>query len=142
MTSVDVDDGELIRLLLQTASTLSGRVTGALQSFGLTATTAAALWMLPGDGSGLPLKDLSAGLGCDSNATLLSERLEAAGLANRLVHPDDRRVRVLALSAAGQRTRRQLMSLIVADCGIDRITPAERQPLHEILTRLGSPDRN
>ena len=141
MTSVD--DGELIRLLIQTSSTLSGRVTGALQSLCLPATTAAALWMLPGDGSGLPLKDLSAGLGCDrSNATLLSERLEAAGLANRLVHPDDRRVRVLVLSAAGQRTRRQLMSLIVADCGIDRITPAERQTLHEILTRLGSPVRN
>jgi MarR family transcriptional regulator, organic hydroperoxide resistance regulator len=134
-----VDDGELIRLLLQTASALSGRVTGTLQDLSLTAPAAAALWTLPGDGSGLPLKELSARLGCDrSNATLLSERLEAAGLAKRAVHPSDKRVRVLALSKAGQRAREELMSSIAAQSGIGQITPAERQALGEILTRLNS----
>ena len=134
-----VDDGELIRLLLQTASAMSGRVTGTLQDLGLTATTAAVLWTLPGDGSGLPLKELSASLGCDrSNATLLSERLEAAGLAKRAVHPGDKRMRVLALSDTGQRAREELMSSIAAKSGIGHITPAQREALGEILTRLNS----
>src|SRR5262245_39086312 len=58
----------------------------------------------------LPMGRLAQTLSCDaSNVTGLVDRLEARGLVQRRPSSDDRRVKVLALTASGSRVRAQLL---------------------------------
>ena len=54
----------------------------------------------------IKLTDLASKLRCDnSNVTGIADRLEAAGLAERLPHPTDRRVKTLVLTERGSEVR-------------------------------------
>src|SRR5438477_7498447 len=61
-------------------------------------------------GRPLPMRRLAATLSCDaSNVTGLIDRLESRGLVRREPSAQDRRVKVLQLTATGSRVRAQLL---------------------------------
>ena len=81
---------------------------------------------------------LADALSCDaSNVTGLVDRLEARGLVQRRPSADDRRVKVLELTAAGSRLRGQLLRRMTAEhLPLARLPPREQRALVRILERL------
>lgn len=85
------------------------RRTRALSRRGLTPNDSRALFALD-PREGRRMRALADEWQCDpSNATWIVDRLETLGLAERRAHPDDRRVKLVALTAKGARTRAALM---------------------------------
>lgn len=75
-----------------------------------------------------PMGALAGELRCDaSNITWLADRLEARGLVERQSAPSDRRVKALALTAAGRAVREQITEQL-------RTPPAQllALPIHEL----------
>jgi DNA-binding MarR family transcriptional regulator len=61
-------------------------------------------------GRGSPMRSLADAWQCDaSNATWIVDRLEKLGLAERRTHAQDRRVKLVVLTAKGQKTKSELM---------------------------------
>jgi len=89
-------------------------------------------------GQPMPMGRLAERLACDaSNVTGLTNRLEARGLLRRRPSAGDRRVKVLVLTAAGVRLRRQLVARITSPPEqLGRLTPQEQRLLVEMLARL------
>jgi len=82
----------------------------ALQKRGLTPNDSKALMSLTGD-VGRPIGELAREWQSDpSNATWIVDRLEKAGLAERQPSPQDRRVKLVLLTAKGAQTRAELMA--------------------------------
>ncbi len=75
---------------------------------------------------------------CDaSNVTGLVDRLESKGLVRRVASEDDRRVKVIELTAKGARLRAAFMERMAAPPeGLDRLSAREQQTLVRILARL------
>jgi DNA-binding MarR family transcriptional regulator len=85
------------------------RRTRALARRGLTPNDSRALASLDVR-QGRSMRSLADEWQCDpSNATWIIDRLEALGLAERRAVPDDRRVKLVALTAKGARTRSSMM---------------------------------
>lgn len=86
----------------------------------------------------MPMSRLAKALSCDaSNVTGLVDRLEHQGLVQRRPSPDDRRVKVLALTADGSRLRGELLRRMTGrPHPLSRLTPQERKALVDILERL------
>lgn len=84
-----------------------------------------------------PMRDLAAHLACEpSNVTGLADRLERAGLVER-APADDRRVRLLRLTVAGNRIRASLAEELATRSTVTaRLTAAERKTLGRLLTKL------
>src|ERR1700682_4072382 len=83
-----------------------GRV---LARMGLTPNDARALSALDVP-DGRTMRSLAEEWGCDaSNATWIVNRLEKRGLAERRTKPGDRRVKLVVLTAAGAKARKQLL---------------------------------
>jgi len=83
-------------------------------------------------------------LGCDrSNVTGIVDRLEARGLVERRADPSDRRVKKVALTAAGREQRRRLMErLSEPPAGFGALPATDQERLLAILRRaLGLDDR-
>ena len=117
------------------------RRTRALARRGLTPNDSRALFSLDRQ-AGRSMRSLADAWGCDpSNATWIVDRLERLGLAERRATAHDRRVKLVALTAKGQRTRSALMKefrrppaeLAALDAG-------DLETLDRILARL-APDR-
>jgi DNA-binding MarR family transcriptional regulator len=89
-------------------------------------------------GRPLPMNRLADTLSCDaSNVTGLVDRLEARGLIRRQTSPDDRRVKVLQLTAAGSRLRAQLLRRMTGGAHpLSRLSLEERRMLVKILEAL------
>ena len=81
---------------------------------------------------------LAATLSCDaSNVTGLVDRLESRGLVRRRPSENDRRVKVLQLTATGIRVRTLLVERMTAPpAAIERLTAREQRELVRILSRL------
>ncbi|MER9199970.1 MarR family transcriptional regulator [Mesorhizobium sp. M0933] len=80
------------------------------QKLGLTPNDSRALFTLDKD-AGKPIGALAAQWQCDpSTATWLVDRLEQAGLAERIPSPGDRRVKLVKLTPKGAATIKELMS--------------------------------
>ena len=75
---------------------------------------------------------------CDaSNVTWLVDRLEEHGLAERRPHPTDRRVRTVALTRKGTRTRAQIEGkLFEAPASLRELSAADLESLGRILRKL------
>lgn len=78
-----------------------------------------------------------------SNITSLADSLEARGLLERRPDASDRRFRLLALTAEGERLRAQLEErLAQPPAFLDRLTRAEQEQLLKLLGKLFErPDR-
>jgi DNA-binding MarR family transcriptional regulator len=87
--------------------------------------------------SPLPMSELAGLLGCDSsNVTGLVDRLEARGLVARRLSPEDRRVKHVVLTEAGERLRSQMFSQVGRPpAGFDRLSADEQEALRDLLRR-------
>src|SRR5262249_40049220 len=95
------------RRLFDFIITTRAQRTKALARFGLTPNDSRALFTL--DGKGMTMQSLAKEWECDpSNATFIVDRLEERRLAERRPLEGDRRVKLVALTPEGLRTRAAL----------------------------------
>jgi MarR family transcriptional regulator, organic hydroperoxide resistance regulator len=104
------------------------------EEFDLSGSQLHALYLL---GQPRSMGDLAQRLVCDaSNVTGLVDRLETRGLIERKPGPDDRRVRMLVLTPAGEELRtRALAKFTEAPAGIAALTLAEQRTLRGLLRK-------
>ncbi|UQA95544.1 MarR family winged helix-turn-helix transcriptional regulator [Streptomyces halobius] len=86
----------------------------------------------------LPMRRVAQRLRCEpSNITGIVDRLESRGLVERRPDPADRRVKLAAPTAEGERTAERLRtSLDFAREPLGQLTVAERTLLKELLQRM------
>jgi MarR family transcriptional regulator, organic hydroperoxide resistance regulator len=86
----------------------------------------------------ISMRELARRLGADpSNVTGLIDRLEARGLVERRPDPRDRRIKGLALTAAGARLRERLFaSLYTPPRGVARLSEPDQRSLRDVLQRV------
>jgi MarR family transcriptional regulator, organic hydroperoxide resistance regulator len=102
----------------------------------LTKPQAGALMQLDPDRP-IPMSRLAGALMCDaSNVTGLVDRLEDRGLVQRQSAPRDRRIKMLALTPAGARARRELDARLGnPPPGLAALPAAEQRALRDLLRR-------
>lgn len=99
---------EVWRLLLRCAMSQFGRSSQIVQRFGLTPGHTKALLMIDPD-QPLPMGNLAQLFSCDaSTVTWLVDRLEERGLVERRGLASDRRVKTVALTPLGIKTKKAL----------------------------------
>jgi DNA-binding MarR family transcriptional regulator len=88
--------------------------------------------------SPLPMSELATLLACDnSNVTGLIDRLEARGLVTRQPSAEDRRVKHVVLTEAGQRLRNQMLDRVAqAPQGLARLSVREQRQLRDLLRQV------
>jgi len=91
-----------------------------------------------------PMRSLATHLRCDaSNITGIADRLEARELIRREAPPDDRRVKLLALTPRGEEVRAELeRSVILESPVMAKLAPEEREQLASLLRKIVSSDRD
>jgi DNA-binding MarR family transcriptional regulator len=104
---------------------------------GLTMQQAVSLFHL-GQRGGLSMRDLAGELHCDpSNITGIADRLEERGLLERHVQADDRRVKLLSLTPAGEHLRTGLSDVVNRDVpGLSALDAADQQELLRLLVTV------
>ena len=109
----------------------------AAASFDLTKQQSHTLHVLTNDGP-RSMSELAEILACDaSNVTGLIDRLEARELVERHSVPNDRRMRMLAVTPAGARLYRRLAARVAeAPPAIAALPQEEQRQLRGMLTRL------
>ncbi len=119
---------------------LQQTVAAVLEELNLTEALADALWQLnPPDGP-LPRRTLAERLHCDpSNVTFLVDRLEERGLAERVDSPGDRRVKAVALTAAGIAARGRLITATADSPTFARLTRNQQRQLADLLHQCIDP---
>jgi DNA-binding MarR family transcriptional regulator len=87
--------------------------------------------------SPLPMSELASRLACDSsNVTGLVDRLEARNLVTRQPSFDDRRVKHVVLTEAGQAMRQRMLDQVgQAPEGFARLSAGEQRQLRDLLRR-------
>jgi DNA-binding MarR family transcriptional regulator len=112
------------------------RVGAALTELGLTFSQAHALRLLDA-GRPTPMSALAARLFCDaSNVTGIADRLESRNLIERRAAEDDRRVKGLVLTTAGEKLRDQVYELMSEPPEpIAALSVADQRALRDILRR-------
>lgn len=100
---------------------------------------AGTLWRIRRSGP-IKVSDLARTLSCDmGNLSGVLDRLEEAGLVERVASGTDRRVRLLQLTAKGRRLDAQIENLFKRSRihnQLERINPRERNALSSILSRV------
>jgi DNA-binding MarR family transcriptional regulator len=83
------------------------------------------------------MSEIAGYLHCDnSNVTGIVDGLEARGLAERTPSPDDRRVKLIALTAEGRRLRTRLMrEARKPPAWLKQLSPADQRTLRDLLKR-------
>ena len=86
----------------------------------------------------MPMRRIAQTLACEpSNITGIVDRMEARGLVERQVDPDDRRVKRVAATAAGSAASEELReSLHFARAPLAGLAPDEREQLRDLLRRI------
>lgn len=84
-----------------------------------------------------PMGELAKHLSCDnSNVTWITDRLEERGLVTRTQAEHDRRVRLLVLTAKGQKLREEIGARLAEPPeAITKLSRADQRKLREILGR-------
>lgn len=91
----------------------------------------------------LPMGQIAELLFCDaSNVTLLVDRLEQRGLIERRPDPADRRVKQIAVTAAGRKLQRKALDrLYEPPAGIAGLPAADQRALRDLLAKAAAPPR-
>lgn len=114
---------------------LQGGVGEFLDELHLSEALADVLWQMS-PGTPLSRGALAERLQCDpSNVTFLVDRLEERGLVERVTVATDRRVKAVALTAAGAATRDRLIQSAATSTVFARLTPEEQVQLADLLAR-------
>jgi DNA-binding MarR family transcriptional regulator len=109
----------------------------ALAEHGLTAATFQALWVIDPDEPPPSMKVMAERLYCNApNLTFLTNQLVDRGLAERAVDPDDRRSRVLVLTAKGRKVREELVRTALEKTPLAALTESELRQLAALLSRI------
>ena len=110
------------------------RFAGLTEEFDLSGSQLHALYLLAEPRS---MGELAQRLVCDaSNVTGLVDRLETRGLIERRPGSDDRRVRMLVLTPAGEELRaRAIARFAEAPAGIAALTAEEQRTLRDLLRK-------
>ena len=75
-----------------------------------------------------PMRRLAVQMNCEaSNLTGLVDRLESRGLVERQPHPEDRRVKCLALTEAGEELGQQVWTAVAGKCELNRLSEPRKQ---------------
>jgi len=127
---------EAQRLFFEIGMDHRGRVGASLSELGLTFSQAHALRLLDPERP-LPMSSLADKLFCDaSNVTGIADRLEAKGLVERRSSGEDRRVKVLALTAKGIDLRRRVLRIMSEPPpAIAALSASDQRLLRDILRR-------
>jgi DNA-binding MarR family transcriptional regulator len=127
---------EIIGRLIGLAHRMEEHFHQATTGLGLSAPEGHALHRLE---SPAPMRAMAAALGCDASyVTLLTDRLERAGLVERRPDPADRRVRNLALTETGRATRERLVATIHATSpALANLDAGDRLRFLALLRKLG-----
>jgi DNA-binding MarR family transcriptional regulator len=117
---------------------LQRSVGAVLRELDLTEALADLVWQLdPADGP-QSRRALAARLHCDpSNVTLLVDRLEALGLVESCPDSKDRRMKAIALTSTGRRSRDRLMATTADSPTFAKLSEKERRQLVRLLSRCG-----
>jgi MarR family transcriptional regulator, organic hydroperoxide resistance regulator len=143
MTAANESDPavEAWRLITNLVFSAKPRIFQAAQEFDLHPGQLRALQLLD-PGSELPMSALAGQMFCDaSNVTGIVDRLEARGLLERRPAKHDRRVKMLAVTAEGERVRARLIErLSTPPPQLAALPPADQRALRDALRRaLGDP---
>ncbi len=135
----------LIDQLVEQAYTFSAAITrwsaAVLAELELTEALGDVLWQLGAVGEAVPMRDLADRLQCDpSNVTFLADRLEERGLIERRPDLSDRRVKLLALTAAGLAVRTRIVQAAATRSPLARLSPADQQRLCRLLDKCLQPE--
>lgn len=129
----------LLRQLFEVSAALNAAVSQVLAEFDLSGSASGLLWLLDPDRPPLRMREMARALGCDpSNVTLIGDKLEQAGLVTRQAHSNDRRSRVLALTASGLQLRERLLTRLVAATPLPTLSAREQHQLGQLLAKLGN----
>jgi DNA-binding MarR family transcriptional regulator len=125
------------RLMIETAMAQFGQASGMLQSLGLTPGHMKLLMHID-EGEGPSMGSLAQSFRCDaSTMTWLVDRLEERGLVERRMLPTDRRVKAVALTPLGIKTKAELLEQFYEPpaelCSLDRLT---LEVLREVLETI------
>ncbi len=109
----------------------------------LTPAQAQLLWNLD-PGRPVPMNELAGTLGCDaSNVTGLVDRLEARNLIERRADPDDRRVKMIAVTRDGAELRVKLRHrLSEPPAAIASLPEGDKQALLDIMRKATADTRS
>jgi DNA-binding MarR family transcriptional regulator len=118
-----------------------GRSSEIVQRFGLTPGHTKALLMLDPE-QPLPMGNLAQRFSCDaSTVTWLVDRLEERGLVERRGLPTDRRVKTVALTPLGIKTKKELQeALYKPPPELVALDDAVLEELHRALTDMAGSD--
>lgn len=131
----------LVDQVLGLASVLTGSVRELVRDLDLTDTLANVVWVLDPDADPVPLRRLAGRLQCDpSNVTLLADRLEEKGLAERRPHPDDGRVRTLVLTPAGVQVRSRMIEYVRNRSPLAALDADQQEQLRALLALASARD--
>lgn len=129
--------GEAWAVLLEFLRDQRSRYAEAAAAFDLSPVQASTLTRLEPE-TPMAMSALAGALSCDaSNVTGIVDRLEARGLIERRSADNDRRVKMLAVTAKGARLRGRLLArLHEPPESIAALSRADQRALRDILTRV------
>jgi MarR family transcriptional regulator, organic hydroperoxide resistance regulator len=126
----------LIKLVFQAADSMASATSDVLAELELTQSQARILWALDPSKPPVPMRELARRLHFDpSNITLMTDRLDAAGLVDRLPHPTDGRQRVLALTDKGLKVLALLITRLQERAPVFTLSPQEQAELARLLAK-------
>ena len=126
----------LLDQIVRVERRIGDRMRGILHELDLTEPQANLMWIVDPGGEPRSLREYASRLHCDpSNITLLSAQLEDKGLAERLPHPRDGRVRTLLLTKSGRATRERLLAWAAARSPLATLDVEEQRQLNTLLNK-------
>lgn len=127
----------LLNQVLEVATLTREQINLVLAEFDLTESFAGVLWSLDPDAVPVSMREIARRLRCDpSNVTLVSAKMERAGLVERRPHPTDGRVRILALTEQGQQVWAALRHRLEATSPVLSLDPSEQHQLSALLFKI------
>ncbi|GAA0947426.1 MarR family winged helix-turn-helix transcriptional regulator [Pseudonocardia zijingensis] len=109
----------------------------ALAGHRLTPATFQALWVIDPDEPPPSMKVMAERLYCNaSNLTFITNQLADRGLVERIVDPDNRRSRLLVLTAEGRRVRDELVRTALEKTPLAVLSDDELRQLSTLLHRV------
>ena len=140
--AADTDGQEVGRLLRELMRDARSRFMAAVADADLSPAQANALLQLE-QRDPLPMHSLANGLLCDaSNVTGIVDRLEARGLVERRALATDRRVKTVALTAAGGALRGRMLGRLSEPLpGVKALSAAQQRQLAKLLALVLAGER-
>jgi DNA-binding MarR family transcriptional regulator len=130
------DGDELLIAFFGVAKRFEARLAEALKRLDLTVPLADLLRLLDPDAPPPAMKAIAVRLCCDpSSVTFLVDRLLAKGLIARAEDPHDRRSKVVRLTAAGVRTRDELLAAMREQPVLAALDAGEQATLLALLRK-------